>query len=95
MLQICKCDRTNADIGVFATRTFCQKCSHWLDIWPPEAGYVSITLSSDKELLSRMGRSQKGLINRVDKSKPTPTQTQLNVTYKSYVLAYVYSEVFH
>jgi len=77
-----------------------------LDIWPPEAGYfarnippeagyVSKTPSSDKDVLSSMGRSQKGLINSVDKSKLTPIQTQLNVKYKSYVMADVCSEVFH
>lgn len=37
----------------------------------------SITSSSEKELLSCMGRSQKGLNNRVDKSKLTPIQTQM------------------
>jgi hypothetical protein len=84
MLQTFKCDRTNTGIGVFANRTFCQQCSNWLDIWPPEAGYVSITPSSDK-----------GLINGVDKSKLTPIQTQLNVKYKSYVMADVCTEVFH
>jgi hypothetical protein len=95
MLQIFKCVHTNADIGIFATRILCQKCSNWLDIWPSEAGYVSITPSSDKELLSCTGRSQKGLFNRVDKSKLTPKQTQLNVKYKSYVMADICSEVFH
>jgi hypothetical protein len=95
MLQTFKFNHKNDGIGIFATRTFCQKCSSWLDIWPPEAGFVSITPSSDKELISCMGRSQKGLINRVDNSKLTPIQTQLNVKYKSYVMADVCSEVFH
>lgn len=95
MLQIVKCDHTNAGIGIFTTRTLCQKCSNWLDMWPPEAGYVSITPSSDKELLSCTGRSQKGLINGVDKSKLAPIQTKLNVKYKSYVMADICFEVFH
>ena len=61
MLQTFKCDRKNDGIGIFATTTFCQKRSNCLDIWPSEAGCVSTTPSSDKELLSCMGRSQKGL----------------------------------
>jgi len=40
------------------------------------------------------GRSQKGLNNRVDKSKLTPIQTQLNVKYQSYVMADVCYEYF-
>jgi len=54
----------------------------------------SITSSSEKELISCMCRSQKGSINKVDKSKLTPIQTQLNVKYQSYVMTDVCSGYF-